>query len=444
MPDKLDLLQDLIKKVKIAGADQADAVLFSNSSISAKVRVGNPETVEHADSKSLGLRALVGKRQAIISTNDFSSDVLSDLINKVLDMARAAPEDQYTGLADKELLATETIDLDIDDKDEPSPKLLLEMAKNLEAAAFAVPGVTNSEGAEISFSRSEQVVVTSDGFAKSYKYSYCSSSAAVIAGEGTNMQTDYAYTSSCHFNDLKSPEAIGKEAGERAIKKLNPQKVKTCQVPIIFEAREAKNLVSNFSSAVNGAAIARGTSFLKDGMGKQIFSKNIQIIDDPFIVRGLGSQPFDAEGIKGKKNYIVKDGVLSSWLLDSRSARQLGLKSTGNADRGIASPPHPSNTNFYLENGSISVRDMIKGVSKGIYITEAFGMGVNNITGDYSQGASGFWIENGEITYPVSEITIAGHLLDMFKNLIPANDLEMLYSTNSPTLLIEGMTVAGL
>ncbi|NQU69434.1 MAG: TldD/PmbA family protein, partial [Rhodospirillales bacterium] len=269
-------------------------------------------------------------------------------------------------------------------------------------------------------------------------------SASVIAGEGTGMETDYDYDSAVYGSDLKSPEEIGRSAGERAVERLNSRKVKSQQVPIIYDRRVSSGIVRHLAGAINGASIARGTSFLKDSMGKAVFDSGISIIDDPHRVRGMRSKPFDGEGIANSRRALVKGGKLTTWVLDLASSRQLGLETTGHASRGTSSPPSPGTTNVYMENGSASVAELMADIKSGLYITQMIGMGVNGVTGDYSRGATGFWIENGELTYPVSDISVAGNLKDMFLHLIPADDLEFKYGVDAPTLRIDGMTVAGL
>ncbi len=449
MSNKLDIAASCIQDALKNGADAADAVIFDSSNTSIGYRLGKLETIERAESNGLGLRVMVagkkGYKQAIISSNDISKESLSDLIENAVSMAKLAPEDEFTGLADKSLLAREDIDLDLFDKDNAdiSPEILKEWAEKAENKALAIDGITNSEGSEAGSSISSFALVTSSGFAKELSSTNHYISVSVIAGSGTDMQSDYDYSMARHVADLADPESIGEKAGKLAVEKLNPRRVKTCRVPVIYDPRNAKGLLSSFKSAVNGASIARGTSFLKDSMEKKIFSNNINIIDDPLIIRGHASEVFDSEGVSSQKINMVESGILKSWLLDVRSANQLGLITNGRASRGISSPPSPSATNLYIENGTISVEELISDIKEGFYVTEIFGMGVNGITGDYSQGAGGFWIENGKITYPVSELTIAGNLKNMFLNITPANDLTFKYSTNSPTLRVEGMTVAG-
>ncbi len=443
----LDIAVQSVDRAMAAGADAADVVVFGSNDVNVRERLGKPETIERSESRDLGLRVFVkgrdGLQQAIISSNDFSENSLTETVSRAVDMAKAAPADPYSGLAPSELLVKNTPELDICDADEVSVETLKQWAAEAEEAALAVKGVTNSEGSEASYGRDSVALATSNGFAHQYTTTGFSISASVIAGEGTAMETDYDYAFKRHIEDLKKPADIGKSAGERAVRRLNPHKAGSCQVPVIYESRVAKSLLGSFAGAINGASIARGTSFLKDKMNQQVFADDINITDDPLMKRGIASEPFDGEGVAGKKRSLIENGTLTTWLLDIRSANKLGLQTTGHASRSTSSPPSPGSSNLYMEAGRHSVTELVADIKSGFYITEAFGMGVNGVTGDYSQGASGFWIENGEITYPVSEVTIAGNLTDMFKNLTPANDLEMLYGTNSPTLRIEGMTVAG-
>jgi PmbA protein len=358
-------------------------------------------------------------------------------------MARAAPEDKFAGLADDNLLARNMPDLDLIDPKLPTVAELEAQAHAAEQAALAVKGVSKSGGASASAGIGGMVLVTSHGFRGAYLGSSHGISMTAIAGEGTGMERDYDYSSVRHAADLESPEKIGRSAAARAIARLNPRKVTTRKVPVVFDPRAASSLISHLASAANGASVARKTSFLRDKMGVRIFAEGIRIIDDPLRKRGLRSHPFDGEGVAGKKLALVEDGTLSSWLLDSATARELGLVTTGHAQRGASSVPSPGPSNLHLEPGPLSPDALIADIADGFYVTDLIGMGANMITGDYSRGASGFWIENGELTYAVSEVTIAGRLLDMFKSLAPANDLEFRYGTNAPTLRVEGLTVAG-
>ncbi len=312
-----------------------------------------------------------------------------------------------------------------------------------EAAALAVTGVTKSGGASASCGIGGMVLVTSHGFRGATISSSHSIAMSAIAGNGTGMETDYDYTSTLHAADLESAQKIGRSAGERAVKRLNPRKVATRRVPVVFDARISGSLVGHLASAANGSAIARKTSFLREKRGEQIFARGIDIVDDPLRKRGLRSRPFDAEGVAAGMHKIVEDGVLKTWLLDCATARELDLQTTGHAQRGVSSTPSPGPSNLHLTPGAKSANELIGEIEDGFFVTSLIGMGVNLVTGDYSRGASGFWIEHGEATYPVSEVTIAGHLLDIFKSLTPANDLVFRYGTNAPTLRVEGLTVAG-
>lgn len=438
-----NLADDVIARVRAAGADAADVLMVSGASLSASCRMGEVEEVERSDGQEFGLRAFIGKRQAIVSSSDFSKNALDQLIIRVVAMAKLAPEDEYCGLADRDLLAKSFPDLDIFDPTELDMPTMIDAAKRAEGAARAVQGITNSEGAGASSSHSRVVLATSEGFSGSYATSSFGMSCSVLAGEGTTMERDYEYSSVRHYSDLTSPEEIGMVAAQRTLSRLNPRKVKTQQVPVVYAPRVSNSLLGHLAGAISGAAVARGTSFLKDRLGKAVFSKGITIIDDPHRRRGLRSKPYDGEGVANQRRAIIEDDVLSGWLLDSASARQLGLRSTGNAARGSGSAPSPSTSNFFMQAGKTPAVEMISSLSKGLFITELIGMGVNPVTGDYSRGATGFWIENGQFTYPVSEITIAGNLLEMFLHLTPADDLEFRYGMDAPTIMVEGMTIAG-
>jgi PmbA protein len=438
-----DRAERLVKAARAAGADAADAVAVRAMSLSIEVRDGAVEESESAEGDDLGLRVLVGKRQAVVSTNDTASDGSAALAERAVAMARAAPEDKYAGLADEALLAHDFPDLDLIDPDLPTVGQLEAMARAAEAAALAVKGITKSGGASASAGIGGMVLVTSHGFRGAYLGSSHGIAMTAITGSGTGMERDYDYSSVRHAADLATPEKVGRTAGERAVERLNPRKVSTRKVPVVFDRRVANSLVSHLASAANGASVARKTSFLRDKMGQKLFADGIRIIDDPLRKRGLRSHPFDGEGVAGKKLALVDDGVLRSWILDCSTARELGLVTTGHASRGVSSVPSPGASNLHLEAGSVSPQALIADIKDGFYVTDLIGMGVNMVTGDYSRGASGFWIENGVRTFPVSEVTIAGHLVDIFRTLRPADDLEFRYGTNAPTVRIEGLTVAG-
>ena len=439
----LERLDDLMLRAKQQGADGADAVYVHGVSLSTSQRMGQPEHLERAEGADIGLRILIGKRQAIASTSNISDPALDELLDRALAMAKVVPEDEFCGLAPEDLLAGDTPELDEADTTQPSAKTLNDLAVRAESAALAVNGVNNSEGGDAGWSRSLVALVASNGFSRTRVRTGFSLGIAVLAGEGTAMERDYDWATAVHLEDLPEPEEIGRRAGEQAVKRLGPRKVKTAQVPIIYDPRVSEAIPTHLAGAINGAAVARGTTFLKNKMGEQVMAKGLTIIDDPLRRRGLRSKGFDGEGIATKRRALIEDGVLKTWVLDLRSARQLGLKTTGNASRGTSSPPTPSATNLHLEAGTISRDDLIKDVEQGFYVTEMMGRGINIVTGDYSRGATGFWIENGEIAAPVSEVTIAGNLQDMFMQMTPADDLVFRYGTNAPTVRVDGMTVAG-
>ncbi|HVX91711.1 MAG TPA: TldD/PmbA family protein [Xanthobacteraceae bacterium] len=437
------LAHRLIEAARRAGAEAADAMAVRSISLSVEVRDGTVEESERAEGDNVGLRVFVGRRQAVVSTNDLSGNSADALAERAVAMARAAPEDPFAGLADPDLLARDIPDLDLLDPELPSVADLERRARAAESAGLAVPGVTKSGGASASAGIGGFVLVTSHGFSGSYLGSRHGVSMQAIAGEGTGMERDYDFSSALHAADLEPAEKIGRSAGERAVKRLNPRKTETRRLPVVFEPRVAGSLVGHLASAINGSAIARKASFLKDKLGSRLFASGIRVIDDPLRRRGLRSHPFDAEGVAVRRTALVEDGVLTTWLLDCATARELGLKTTGHAQRGISSTPSPGASNLHLEPGASSPEALIGDVKEGLYVTDLIGMGVNIVTGDYSRGAAGFWIENGALAYPVSEVTIAGHLLDMFRSLTPANDLTFRYGTNAPTIRVEGLTVAG-
>jgi PmbA protein len=438
----LERAERLVKAARAAGADAADAVALRSLSMSIEVRDGAVEESESAESDDFGLRVLVGKRQAVVSSNDTAGDIAA-FAQRAVAMAKAAPEDKFAGLADEGQLAHEFPDLDLTDNTLPNVAQLEAMARAAEAAGLAVKGVAKSGGASASAAVGGMVLVTSSGFRGAYLGSSHGLSMTVIAGQGTGMERDYDYSSVRHAADLDSAEAIGRSAGQRAVERVNPRKVSTRKVPVVFDRRVAGSLVSHLASAANGASIARKTSFLRDKMGQKLFAGGIRIVDDPLRRRGLRSRPFDGEGVAGKELALIEDGCLSSWLLDCATARELNLTTTGHAQRGASSTPSPGPTNLHMNAGRLTPDELIADIKDGFCITDLIGMGVNMVTGDYSRGASGFWIENGKRTFPVSEVTIAGNLLDMFRAITPANDLEFRYATNAPTLRLEGLTVAG-
>jgi PmbA protein len=439
----LDLLDQLLAQACKAGADRADAVMFEGISISHAQRLGKIEKLERSESYDLGLRVLIGRRQAIVSSNDRSPSALDALVERAIAMAGVVPEDEFCGLAEPDQIAASWPGLDQFDPDEPGTERLIDLAKTAEEAARAVPGITNSEGAEASWGRNRVALAASNGFRGTYSGSSHSVSVSVLAGTGDGMERDYDYSSAVYGADLEDAALVGSRAGERTVKRLGARKPATCRVPVVYDPRVASSLLGHLSGAVSGAAVARKTSFLKDKLGRRIFPAGVTVTDDPHRRRGFRSKPFDAEGLPNARRDLVAGGVLTTWIMDLRSARQLGLASTGHAVRGTSSPPSPAPTNLYLEPGPLSPAALIADIKSGLYVTELIGMGVNGVTGDYSRGATGFWIENGELAYPVNEITIAGNLRDMFLELTPADDLVFRASINAPTVRVEGLTVAG-
>jgi PmbA protein len=443
-PDLLNVLSDLIADAKKAGADAADAIVADGTSVSVTSRLGKLEQLERSEGGDIGLRVLIGKRQAIVSSADRSKEALRELVERAVAMARTVPEDPFCGIAEPAELAKNMPSLDICDPAEISATTLIEKAQACEATALAVKGVTNSEGASASWGKSQVAIAASNGFARAYESSGSSLSVSVIAGADGGMETDYDYTSAVYFADLKTPEEVGRSAGTRAVRKLGGRKISSRKVPVIFDARVARGMISHFISAINGASVARGTTFLKDAMNTGVFGTHISIFEDPHRNRGLRSKPCDAEGLPNKARALIDKGLLTTWLLDLRAARQLNLAPTGHASRGTGSPPGASATNVWLEAGTDTPAALMRDIKDGLFVTDVVGQGVNGVTGDYSRGAVGFWIENGEITYPVHEITIAGNLKDMFKQLTPANDLELRYGLDAPSLRIDGMSLAGM
>jgi PmbA protein len=439
----LDLLTDLIARAKRAGADHADGVLFEGVSIAHAQRLGEIEKLERSEGYDLGLRVLVGKRQAIVSSNDRTRSALDALVERAVAMARVVPEDEFCGIADPSEIATQWPELDMVDPDEPATSVLIDRAARAEASARAVAGVTNSNGSEASWSYNRVALAASNGFAGGYAGSGHGVSVSVIAGTGDGMEGEYDYSSAVYGADLDDPDQVGQRAGERAIRRVGARKMPTARVPVVFDPRVASGLVGHLAGAISGPSIARKTSFLKEKLGQRIFPASVNIIDDPHRPRGLRSKPFDGEGIANQRRALIEDGVLTTWLLDLRSARQLGLTTTGHASRGTSGPPGPSTTNLYMAAGTVSPKDLIADIESGLYVTSLMGQGVNGVTGDYSRGAAGFWIEKGEIAFPVNEITIAGNLIEMFRNLTVADDLVFRGGVNAPTIRVDGMTVAG-
>lgn len=439
----LALLSDLVAAARAAGADAADAVGVERRALSVAIRLGRTESLDSADATELGLRVFKGRRQALVSTASTTAAARHALVERALGMVDAVPEDPYCGLAEPAEIAAAPVDVDAWSAAEATVDDLRLRALACEDAARAVAGVTNSEGAEASFAVDHIAIAGSNGLARSFRRSRHGLSVSVLAGTGTAMERDYDYASATHPEDLPPPAALGQSAGARAVRRLGARKITTRTVPVVFEPRAAASLVGHLATAINGAAVARGTTFLKDRLGRQVFAPGVAIIDDPLRRRGLRSRPFDGEGLASRPLTLVDDGVLGHWLLDLRSARQLGLASNGRAARGAAALPAPASTNLFLAAGTPSPAELIADIEDGLYVTELIGFGINGVTGDYSRGASGLWIENGALAYPVNEITISSNLIEMFGRLRAANDLQFRYGTDAPTVCIATMTVAG-
>lgn len=444
LDDPRNLLADVLKQASAKGADAVDLIFRHEESRAARVRLGKIESVDASETAQLGVRLFIGKQQAMAATTDFAPSACADLLDRALKMAQLAPEDPYCGLADPGQLVSTPPTLDIFDSTEASAADLVELARVTEAAALAVPGVTNTEEAEAGWSRSAVYLLQSNGFSGHYRRSHFAASVAAVAGKDTAMERDYDYSSAVYRADLLPAAEVGGKAGARAVRRLGARKMPTGKMPVVFEPRIAASFLGHLISAINGASIARRTSFLQGDLGKQIFPPGFTVVDDPHRPRGLRSRPFDVEGLATAPRQLIADGVLMTWLLDLRSARQLGLASTGHASRGASSPPGASASNCHIGAGMIAPADLMRDIREGFYVTELIGMGVNGITGDYSRGASGFWIENGQITHPVNEMTIAGNLRDIFRHMIAADDLILRLEREAPTLRVDGMTVAGL
>ena len=442
--DARERCEALIERARRAGADAGDAVYVGSSSESVSVRLGALEDVERSESESVGLRVFVGGASASIGSTDLGDAALDELARRAVAMARLAPADKFAGLAAENLLLRDGVpDLDLDDATERSPAELRSLAEQAEDAARAIPGVTNSEGGGASAGRGLFALATSHGFSGAYAASSHSISASVVAGEGSTMQRDYSWRSTRHAADLLGPEAIGREAGERAVRRLNPGRVKSGAMPVMFDPRVANSLVGHLLGAMSGASIARRASFLLDRDGQKLFDSAITITDDPLRQRGMRSRPFDGEGLPTAPRKLVDAGHITGWLMDAAAARQLGAAPTGHASRGSSGAPHFTSSNVALLPGSVTPAELMADIADGVYVTELIGQGVNGVTGDYSRGASGFRIVNGELAGPIAEFTVAGNLIDMFAAMTAADDLEIYRGIDTPTLRVDGMSVAG-
>lgn len=439
----INLAQDVIQNAKKQGADNAEVTFVQSMDSSIQVREGKIENSEYSDSSHIGIRIFIGQKLASVSSSDFSESSLSSLLERAVQTARYVPEDKYAGLMDKEFLEdSPNYDLGCFEENLPTTEALTNAALECEASALSQDGITNSEGASCAYGTYGLGLVTSKGFAGFYKKTVFGLSCSVIAGSGTDMQVDYDYSMSPLFLQLENAQTIGLNAAQRTVKKLFPKKMRSGNYPIVFDKRAGRSLLSNFSGAICADSIARKSSFLGNCLEKQIFSDSIHITDDPHIRSALATIPFDGEGVRNPKLSIVENGVVKNLFVNGAAGRQLEISSNGRASRSIGSP-YCSSTNLYMHGGTVSHEELLSDIKYGLYVTETIGHGINEVTGDYSIGASGFIIENGVLTYPVSQITIAGNLKDMFLNMTPANDLEMKMKKNVPTLRIEGMTVAG-
>ena len=432
--------QRLVGAARKAGADACDAIAVTGVSLGVDVRDGKVEETERAEGDDVTLRVFVGQRTAAVSANQL--DDPASLAERAVAMAKVAPEDPYAGLADAERLLKELPELELLDPTEKSASQLAEFAKEAEAAGLEVEGVSKSGGAGASWRLAGVVLATSHGFQGSYLSSRFGMSMTAVAGDGTEMERDYDFDSRTFFEDLEAPAEIGRRAGERAVRRLNPQKLSTRTANVIYESRAARSILGHLVSAINGASVARKTSFLRDKMGEVVLAPGVQVVDDPFKRRGAATRPFDGEGTGASVLNMVDNGVLQHWFLDGASARELGLTPNGRANRS-GSGTSPGSTNITLMPGEKSLEELMAEAGEGLLVTDLIGHGVNGLTGDYSRGAAGFWFENGQIVEPVSEITIAGNLNDMFQRLVPGSDLDNRYSAAAPSIMIEGMALAG-
>lgn len=438
------LLHDVVGAALKAGADAAEAVFADRRSLSVTVRMGELEEVEREESRDLGLRVFIGQRQATVSGSDVSAEARAKLVERAVAMARLAPEDPYAGFAPGELLARAPFTgLELYDETEPAPEALEEMARAAEDAARSIEGVTNSDGGSATWSTGAWRLVTSAGFSAPHRGSHFSLSASAIAGEGSAMERGGEGRTTRWLEDLPAAGAIGIEAGKRAVQRLGARKIASTTAPVIFENRLAASLLGPLIGAISGPSVARGVSFLKDRLGEPVFAKGVNIVDDPHKPRGLGSSPFDDEGVRNELRAIVDDGVLTTWLLNAASARQLGMTTTGHASRGLAGPPGVSPSNLTLMPGEKDLAGLMRDAGSGLLVTSMFGPSLNSNTGDWSVGCSGFWFENGEVAWPVTEITVAGNLLDIWGRLVPGADLEIRGSANAPSLLVDNLAIAG-
>lgn len=440
--DARQIAEQLVDRGIAAGATAADALYAGSNSSSVQIRLGQLEDVSRSEGQEIGLRLFVGERSATAASSDLSDEALAILVERCLAMAKEAPADPFAGLAPSELLERgELPPLDSADTTEPDPAELRSRALEAETAALAVHGVTNSSGASASASASTIALATSGGFSGAYRSTGYGCSAAVIAGEGATMQRDHAWHSARHLEDLEPAAEIGRRAGERAVARLNPSRPRPGTYPVLFDARVSSTLLGHFAGAISGASVARKTSFLQGELGQRVFAPGVTIVDDPLRRRGPRSRPFDGEGVRVSRKELVSDGIVNQWIAESASARQLGIEPTGHAARGVGGAPSASPSNLYLAPGRRSREDLLAAFPEAVLIVELIGQGVNGVTGDYSRGAVGFMVRGGQIAEPVSEITVASNLIDMFATLEPASDLEFRRGIDAPTILVPEMTI---
>ena len=443
----IDSIADaLLTAARKAGAEAADAIVVAGASLTVDVRAGGLEQAERSEGVDIGLRVLIGQRQAVVSASDTSDRTISDMAERAVAMANEAPDDPNAGLAESGQIATDW-DVDAlelaDPADEPAPSVLQQDAETAEAAALEVAGITQVEQATAAYSARDVHLAASNGFAGGYRRTDRAISCVAIAGEGTGMERDYSGDSRIFQADLRDAEEIGKEAAERTLARLDAKKPPTGAYPVLFDERISSSLIGHLLVAINGSSVARGASWLREAMDTQVLPKGIDLIEDPHRARTSGSRPFDAEGLLTRKRALVEDGVLQGWVLDLATGRKLGLPSTANASRGTSAPPSPSSWNVALTQGEASRDDLIRDMGTGLIVTSMIGATINPNTGDYSRGAAGLWVENGEIVGAVNECTIAGNLRDMLKGIVPANDARTYLSRVVPSVLVSGLTIAG-
>ncbi|WP_322895047.1 MULTISPECIES: TldD/PmbA family protein [unclassified Yoonia] len=441
-----DLTHQLINIARKAGADSADAMAVDGTSVSIDVRGGVLEHAERSEGIDIGLRVLVGKRQACVSSSDIKPDTLRQMAERAVAMAREAPEDPHAGLADPAQLAqeTDTSALDLyDASDEPDPAMLQDQAARAEAAALRNTGISQVQSASAGYSRRRVHLAATNGFSAGYARTDRGLSCVAISGTGTAMERDYDYDSRVFQADLRDADDIGTRAAQRAVERAGARRPKTGAYPVLFDERISSALIGHLLQATNGAAIARGSSWLREALGAQVLPKGLSVIEEPHRPRVTGSRLYDAEGLPTARRAIIDDGVLTGWTLDLANGRKLGMDSTGNAARSTGAPPSPGLTNITTTQGTASRDDLIAQMGTGLLVTSMIGSTINPNTGDYSRGAAGFWVENGAIAYPVNECTVAGNLRDVLMTLIPANDAQPHLSRVIPSLLVEGLTLAG-